>query len=303
MTDAGHLRYARLPIDARTYNVQILRKVSQPPQAPRLVVVAYQPNQLACDVLRVCIRSLQVYTTIPHELWIIDNNSPWNHTAWLLDEPNINLVLSRTTPLPPEGRGLLSRFSRTKRAQWRQLAGSYANAIGLELGVRVIDPESHYLMTLHMDTMACHAGWLPFLQSKLTGHVRAAGVRMDTVRNPQGVLHVLGYLVDFQLFRRLELDFLPALPHYDVGDRVTIALREHGYDVFACLNTLGQPDLIEMLPQDSPLRGLQVDRAFDDSGNVIFLHLGRGLRKTAGKHRAGTTPEQWIQFAEEHLLS
>jgi hypothetical protein len=111
--------------------------------------------------------------------------------------------------------------------------------------------------------------------------------------------------VNFQLFRQLNLDFLPELPKYDVGDRVTVSLRDAGYDVVACPNTLWEPELVETIPSSSPLRHLQVDRSFDDDGNVIFLHLGRGVRKSTGNYDdpKKTTPEVWIAFAEEHLLS
>jgi len=127
---------------------------------------------------------------------------------------------------------------------------------------------------------------------------------MDKVRTLEDVLHVLGYLVDFKLFTQFNLDFLPRLPQYDVGDRVTTALRDAGYAVFACPNTLWEPELVEMIPSSSsPLRHLHVDHSFDDDGNVIFLHLGRGIRKSSGDHCTGTMPEEWIRFVEEHLLS
>jgi len=295
-----HLQKARLRVDGRTYTVRLLRRVAQPAQAPRLIVVAYQPNEPAQNILRVCIQAIQRYTPEPHELWVVDNNSHRMNVDWLLQWPEINIVLNRTEPVPPEGRGFWARW---RQLQCQENWASYANAIALELAVRLIDPQTHYLMTLHMDTLPCRAGWLSFLQSKLSDSVCAAGVRMDRARTPEGVLHVLGYLVDFQLFRQLNLDFLPQLPQYDVGDRVTVGLREAGYGVFACHNTLWEPQLIEMIPSFSSLRHLHVDRSFDDDGNVIFLHLGRGVRKSSGDHGTGTMPEEWIQFAEKHLLS
>lgn len=288
----------KFSIDGRSYNVIIRRKVIKSVDAPRLTIVAYQPNEQAQNVLRVCIQAIQRYTPEPHELLVVDNNSPWSNVKWLLRWPGLNVVLNRTEPVPREHRGIRARLKGKPNQQNR---GSYANAVALELAVRLIKPQSHYLMALHMDTMPCRTGWLSFLQSKLCDGIGAAGVRMDRVRTPEGVLHVLGYLVDFQLFRRLNLDFLPQLPQHDVGDRVTTALRAAGYDVFACPNTLWEPQLVETIPLSSPLRHLHVDRSFDDEGNVIFLHLGRGVRKSSGDHKTGTTPEEWDRFAEEHL--
>jgi hypothetical protein len=109
--------------------------------------------------------------------------------------------------------------------------------------------------------------------------------------------------VDFRIFTRLGLDFFPELPDLDVGDRVTVKLRAAGYDVFACPNTVWEPDLADRIPESSPLRRFHADRSFDDAGNVIFLHMGRGLRRSIGEHRKGPFAEDWIRLADEHLLA
>lgn len=289
----------KLLVDGRVYHVQVFLRAPAPVEAPRLVVVSYQPNDMAQEILRVCLRAIQRYTPEPHELWVVDNNSTWANVEWLLRWPDLNVVLNRTEPIPSGERGILARM-RGKPNQ--QTWGSYANGVALDLAACLLDPQSRYLMTLHMDTMPCRAGWLTFLQSKLRDGVAAAGVRMDKARTPEGVPHVLGCLLDFQLFQQLHLDFLPQLPEYDVGDRATAALRETGRAMFACRNTLWDPLLVESIPPSSPLRHLNVDRAFDDDGDVIFLHLGRGVRKSSGEYSKGVTPEEWIRFAYEHLL-
>lgn len=293
-----HCQEKVISLDDQDYQVQVLQQVQQPASAPRLVIVSYQPNTQSQHILRTCIQTIQRYTPEPHELWVVDNNSPHNHADWLLEWNNINVVLNHTEPCLPDDRSTQTQ----PKQRTQQENGSYANAVALELALRLIDPESHYMMTLHMDTMPCRTGWLSYLLSKLDDNVAAAGVRMDTARTTEGVLHVLGYIVDFQRFQQLHLNFWPHLPQYDVGDLVTVRLREAGYRVFACPNTLWQPDLIETLPADSPFRSLHVDRAFDDEGNVIFLHLGRGVQKSSGKYQRGATPQAWVQFAEQHLL-
>lgn len=291
-----------LSIDGRVYSVEVHRQHAQHMDIPRLVVVAYQPNELARRILRACVRAIQTYTPQPHVLWVIDNNSPLESVEWLLQWPGLCLALNRTEPLPPEGRRGLTQLAARLRGNLRQSHwGSYANAVGLELAVRLVNPTSRYLMTLHMDTMPCHSGWLSFLLSKLEGNTAAAGVRMDRSRTPEGVLHVLGCLVDFQVFGSLCLSFWPQLPQFDVGDRTTVELRKAGYGVFACENTLWEPSLVERIPEGSPLRHLQVDRAFDDRGNVVFLHLGRGIRKSRRLQQTGTPVERWLDFGERLL--
>lgn len=297
MADAVPKRFS-LNLDGRRYSLEAYRKVTLPIDAPRIVVVSCLQNPITSELLRVCLSSVRRFTPEPHELWVVDNNSPRESLSWLKEWPNINLVMNRTEPVPPEGRndpkeGLPSGY----QAHW----GSYANAVALELAVRLIDRASRFFISLHMDALPCRSGWLSYLQSKLSGKVRAVGVRLDRTRTPEGVLHVLGYLVDYQLFRSLDLDFFPELPQFDVGDRVTVRLREAGYEIFACPNTLWEPELAFQIPLSSPFRELQVDRAFDDAGNLIFLHLGRGVRRSLGEHRRGVAPEEWIRAVEENM--
>ena len=290
----------RLTIDSRGYDVEIRRTVIQEDEAPRIVVVSYQQNPTAAELLRICIRSIQAFTPEKHELWIVDNNSPRENLNWLMDWPGINLVFNRTEPLPTEARQCGNgNPAEASQCNW----GSYANAVGLEIAVRLMDRDVRFLMTLHMDALPCRSGWLPFLKSKISGKVGAAGVRLDRSRVADGVLHVLGYMVDFQVFRKLKLDFFPNLPALDVGDQVSLKLREAGYQVFACPNTIWQPDLALNIPASSPFRELHVDRAFDDEGNLIFLHLGRGVRRSSGLHRKGISTEEWIRVVEKELNS
>lgn len=290
-----------LILDGLSYKVEILQRVKQPFSSPRLAIIAYQPNQLASRILGVCLRTIQHYTLEPHEVWVIDNDSPLANTSWLREVPNINIVLNRTFPIPLQQRKL--PWNHLKSFQHQQRWGSYANAIGLELAVRLIDPDSHYLLVMHMDTVPCQVDWISYLQSKMTDRVRAAGFHLQRNRNPEGVLHVLGFLLDFQIFRRLDLDFFPRLPQLDVGDYVTVGLRQAGYQVSACRDTLNQPELINLIPVSSPYKNLNLFRALDDENRVIFMHLGRGVRKTTGEHSRGVSPHEWIDFANTYLLA
>lgn len=288
-----------IDIDGADYRIETLKKVSAPLDAPRLLVVSYLPNPLAAEILKACIRSIQQFTTTSHELWIIDNHSPAGQAEFLRDLPGINVVFNYTTPSPEHLDPALKRIlNRVKRRGRPGKFGSYANGIALEIGARSIDHGSKYCMTLHMDTMPVHPNWLDFLINKLDGQTRAAGVRLDTARVPEGILHVLGYVFDFSLFEPLKLSFLPDLPRYDVGDRLIIDLKRAGYKIFSCRNTLWDPSLIDLIPASSPFYAMPVDRSFDDSDNVIFLHLGRGVVKSS----AGSSQiiEDWLKLAPQH---
>lgn len=286
-------------IDGVEYELRVHQPVRLDEHAPRLVVVAHQGTETAEQLLRVCIDTVRRFTPEPHELWVVDNNSPVRPAEELLKEADINVILNRTEPLPSEARTGDPGARPTTQLAW----GSYANAIGLELALRCIDPLSTHVMAMHMDVMPCRQGWLSFLRSKIADRTAAAGVRLDRTRTSDGVLHVLGYMVDYQVFRGLGLDFFPDLPTYDVGDLVTVRLRAAGYRVFACRNTLWEPELAMILPEDPPLRDFSVDRALDDDGNPIFLHLGRGVRRARGEPVKGVDVQDWIRFAREHLLA
>lgn len=295
-------------VDGRLYQGELHRQHREASDAPRLLVVAYQPSKLAQEILRVCIETIQRYTPGAHELWVVDNNSPADNSAWLLQYPTLNVVYNRTEPIPPEERNWRAKLVGRLRNRYHQRSwGSYANAIGLEILFQLIDADTTLVMPLHMDTMPSHVDWLPFLSTKITskeaGSVAAAGVRFDHGRVPEGVLHVLGYMVDYQLFRQLQLNVLPALPVLDVGDSVTVALRQAGYAVFACRNTFNNAEVEALIAPDSPFKELLVDRALDDEGNVIFLHQGRGVRKSTDENVRGVSSEEWIRFADEILLA
>lgn len=294
----------QISVDHRTYHFDIYQSVRQPDSAPRLVVVSYLPNLQSQIILRVCIQAIRKFTTVPYELWIVDNNSPRENLNWLLEWDDINVILNRTEPRYPKGRDLWKYLKAFLRGQRRHpYEASYANGIALELAARVISPDSRYMMTLHQDTMPCYSGWLKFLIAKIDQGFSAAGVRLDKIRTPEGILHILGNMLDFQRFQALKLDFLPILPLYDTGDLVTINLRQAGDSLYACRNTLWEPELADLIPERSPLRTFQVDRAFDDHDNVIFMHLARGVSKTMGTYQTGITPEKWIDFSYKYVIN
>lgn len=294
----------KIRVDGLSYQVEILQPVSLAPEAPRLIMVCYLANESMKEITRVCIQSIRRNTDIPHELWVVDNNSPGQYTEWLSRLTGINLILNRTTPLVAGGRSWRQRLGLAKRTAHLQMKhGSYANAVGLELAIQAINPKSHYVFLMHNDVLACKSGWLSFLISKLQDNVKGAAVCRDPMRIE--AMHVSGLLFDFRLYEPLNMSLMPNLPEYDVADQVTLRLREADYGYYVCKNTFNDPRLIQKIPADHPLATIYSDRAFDDDGNVIFAHLGRGTPKAAGRYaQAGKTyPEQWVEFADCFILS
>src|SRR5690606_21158626 len=122
---------------------------SAPPDAVRMLIPSYLPNTDALAILSVCVESIQKYTPEPYEIWIIDNHSPLAER--LHDIEGVNLALLHTEPLPPEARRRPWEFFRPERSSQEKWEwGSYANAIALEVGARLIDPATTHIMTMHM---------------------------------------------------------------------------------------------------------------------------------------------------------
>lgn len=294
----------RLTVDGRVYCVDVLRKTFQPPDAPRLVMVGYHPNVEAAALTRVALRSMRKFITIPHELWVADNNSPKAFSEWLYDQPEVNVIFNHTEPLPP-CRDSWPRHILTDILRPRQQItnASYANGLGLQLVAKLVDPQTHIFGVFHNDVLVCKAGWLCFLISKLSDTVRGAAVATHT--SGLIAMSASGFLFDFSLFRRLKMHFLPNMPHWDAAELITVKLNEAGYRWFLAENTFNSPELVERIPESNPLRYLHCDRSFDDDGDVFFLHMGRGAVKVTGRYHQPdkTYPEQWIRYAEEHLLS
>lgn len=280
-----------LNIDDYNYEVYVKRKVKTPVDYPRLALVVYQPTDVAREIVRLCIETYKKFTDSPHELWIIEDYSPEKYLDWLDEIENINLAFNRTP---------------TKLER-----GSYSNAISLEIAARLIEPDSKYLMSLHCDTVVCRYGWLKYLMSKFDENTGTVGFRLTKFRTPKGALHVCGYIMDFQLFKKYNLDFFAEYPQLDISDKVSYYLREYGYKIFATPNTFDNSETIEKIPKTLEVSSLNVTRAFDDDWNIIFMHLGRGIPKAQGKYfrkevkesvgKCG--PDEWIEYVKKRILS
>jgi len=299
-------------IDGCNYKVKIYRKIIPNLDACGIIIPTYMPNAMCKEVTRVCIQSIKRYTTEPHQVWVIDNNSPTKYSKWLNEIPYANVVFNKTEPLNPfltkKYRGF--RLFNPSKIGDQFKDGSYANAIGLEIGIRCIDPSSKYVFTMHSDTLVLKNNWLSCFESKLNNKVKAASFRKDPTRVK--ALHIGGMLIDFTLFGKLKMSFMPnmrrerhpEMPEYDVGDQITLKLLENNYEIFVFKNTFNNPELIEDIPDSNPLRHLWADRCFDDEGHVFYIHMGRGSPKAFGAyHTKGKTyPKEWVEFADNYAL-
>ncbi|MBN1493702.1 MAG: methyltransferase domain-containing protein [Candidatus Omnitrophica bacterium] len=298
-------------IDDRAYNVEIRRNTVCSSHAVKIIIPAYMPNRTAAEITRVCCESISRFTKEEFELWLVDNRSPARYIKWLDKYPFINVVLNRTEPI--------NRFAEINRSTFlpfsnkiRQMHdGSYANAIGLEIGIRLIAQDTKYVFVMHSDTVVIKTGWLGFLKSKLNDHVKLAAFRKDPAR--VHALHVGGMLIDYKAYQECGMSFMPNMrqerypniPEYDVGDQLTIKAEQAGYGTFVSKNTFNNPELETTINESDPLRAVKADKCFDDSGDVFLMHLGRGVPRSLGDYtKQGKMPaEHWIPYIKRHVLN
>lgn len=291
-----------LQIDSKNYLVDVYNAKNRPASSTRVQVIipTFLTSQRGFELTRVCVESLQRFSANQIDIWVVDNHSPSLEKNNLLNIEGINIVFNKVTPLKTNKVSHLSFYSRIKnflsaKSKTAQMSdGSYANAIGLEIGVRLIPQDSELVFVMHNDCVALSPDWLPYLKSKLSDRVRAVGCNKDILRIQ--ALHVSGILFDFQLIKKLQIDFLPDLPRIDVGDKITERLLAEGYEVSACKNTYNDPSLIDRIRADHPLKTLSADRCLDDNFEVIYAHLGRGTPKSVGhyKVKGKLGSEDWV---------
>lgn len=254
------------------------------------------PCHEAFDLTSACLEALRRFTDVPHEVWVVDNASSPATVERLRAETSVNLILNRTAPW--NRRGLLGRFL----PWYRQTGGgSIANGVALELAASVLRPR--FMFVMHNDALPIKRGWLSYLLSRLDDRTRGAGMRRDPTR--VHAAHQSGLLFDFSLFQPLRMSFMPGLPAYDVGDLITVRLREAGYEVAICDNVYNQPGLRARIPASHWLTRVHCDIAFDGAGEPFYVHLGRGTLRYSnpgGDHARQLPLDEWLTLLRRNVL-
>ena len=183
------------------------------------------------------------------------------------------------------------------------LRGSDAVAIAFERGMEIV--EAKYVFMCHNDVMACSESWMDYFISKIEDGCSLVGAMQDAGRIK--AVRQSGLLVESEIARSVSLypvhnnDGVQIL---DVGDSLTKFCRDNSLNYFVCNNTFNSPELVDLIKEEK-YKNMHIDRAFDNDGNVIFMHLGRGTRKHSGNYfkpeRPGCGPRvtysQWLALA------
>ena len=269
-----------------------------------LIISAYQPTPDSSKLLRVAIESALCQTGRDIAIWVVDGASPDSaHKVRPLDYPHVNFIEAAKVPRTFDFRrisaGSLAKKTRLLFSK-PQNQGSYANGWGLDLGVMEAvfrtQPRPDYFMTLQMDVMFSHPEAIDFLLSKFSSDTAAVGMRPQSSydRSEDG-LHSLGCLWHTPKFLQLEESLLPDFPRFDVGEKAVSKARELGMEIVGLDNTYSDWTAESRIVGPKFL-GLKVDRTLDDNGEVLFLHLGRGIPRSQGRKRGGVSIEAWQAF-------
>jgi hypothetical protein len=163
------------------------------------------------------------------------------------------------------------------------------------------------MFTCHNDVLAYRKGWLTYLMSKLSESVIGASFGKDNSRI--NAMHISGCLVDLDIYNFDSRNWYPSWNSekemiWDVGDHYTKFLRDKNLSYYVCQNTHNDPSVLDKI-DDKLIKkhNIHADIAISDEGEVLFLHLGRGITKFAGIYNkpGRTTYRQWVNFGNELL--
>lgn len=178
-----------------------------------------------------------------------------------------------------------------------ELKGSHANAEALVIGLDKVQTKLSFLC--HCDT--CVTGQLFFEEmfKKIEGGYRMVGTGLDNTRIK--ACHISGVLVETDIAKSVEMFpiYVNGQMIMDVGDDITKYCRDNDIKNCCFQNTFNSFD--ENKLADHRYKGFRVNRSVNENGDVLFMHLGRGIPKSQGtyKKEGKVYFEDWVKFCNE----
>lgn len=168
-----------------------------------------------------------------------------------------------------------------------------ANADGLRVGAKYA--KSEYLFFAHCDTFVTS----PLFYTVLKAYAESGHKLVGTVlyeNKGMSCYHVSGLLVHRELIEKVDL----MAQTIDACDELTFYCRANNIKMYCFPNTFnGTADAGAIKEK---YRKIRVDRCVY-KGEVIFMHLGRGVPKTRGKYSkpGRCLLPQWVAFCKGML--
>jgi len=179
----------------------------------------------------------------------------------------------------------------------KEAYGSEANASAIELGMSYVKDD--YVFTAHCDVCVTNESFYKSIIEKVEEGNVLVGMLCDTHPNRVDAIHILGLFTSLDILKKVDL-----YPKYkngqnvlDVGDSITVYCRKKKLPHYCFKNTYNNPEIEDDL--DDKWKALHhIPRCIDDDGDVMFLHLARGIAKTSGTYskpnRLGV--KDWVKF-------
>ena len=177
-----------------------------------------------------------------------------------------------------------------------KLSHSHAHGSGLEYAKNKITTD--YVFTCHSDVCVTSSNFFNKLNELITNGTDLAGVCEDLHEKRVKALHCSGLLAKTKIFQNVSL--MPSLPKIDTADKLTMHCRENNLKIFLFKNTYNDKKLNDIC--NEPYKSLGpdcgVDRCLLDTGEVIYMHHGRGTIKHHGQYHnvKKLTTNDWINL-------
>ncbi len=272
-----------------------------------LVISSYQPNENSSKLLRIAIDSMLRFKPDYADIWVVDVGSPNSEFKVVPKEyPSVNFIITDYTPRSWDGVSLRRKLLNKLLFKHPPRSGSYANAWTLDFAIRSfsdIQYSPKYFMTLQMDIMFTSEKTIPNILSLFGKNTAAVGVlRQKNLSKNYDILHSLGCMWSYKVYTELGLSMKIDFPKFDVGEYAIVKAVKYGYDINNLECSYSNPSIVDAF-SDRYKNLPGVDRSIDDDGNVIFMHLGRGIPKSDGTYwkNGKTTVLGWEYWFKKNI--
>ena len=274
-----------------------------------IILASYQPNKIASDILRVALNSLSKIDLDNCSVWVVDIASPNSENLVKHSEfTKFNFLYVNFLPQDFNKnvlKKILDFFNFPKKRE-----GSFINSWSIHFALNYfknINYDPKYFLTLQTDIIFTSYNILKNLRAKLeqNKNLIAAGFReQPNLGKRYKILHSLGCMWNYDLFKKLNLNLYPKFPDFDLAEYAIAKSLDKGYKTYSLKNARIEKSLIKNIKEDKYLKlGDGVDICLDENSDVVFLHLGRGISKSLYNkdNNKKFTAKEWISWYNQNF--
>jgi len=178
-----------------------------------------------------------------------------------------------------------------------KLVGSEANAEAIQKGIGFV--ETKFVFFCHCDVCVTSQNFFSDLITEM-GNNYMVGTVLDNMRIR--AFHISGIMMRNEPILKT-IDYYPKyknrIQYLDVGDFLTEYCKNNNLPHYCHANTFNGA----IYDRDDKYCGFNVDKCIGSNGEIIYMHLGRGIPKTRNQYKNNNRvmfPE-WREFCLEIL--